>query len=116
MPLFLAMSADARIDELGLELPAAFPPAGRFVSAQRAGQLLFLGGHIPHGADHVVQGRLGEDLDIDAGRAAARLAALSALAPLRDTLGTLDAIKQIVSVRGVVNATPDFYAHTQVID
>lgn len=111
------MSIDARITQLGLELPAPFPPAGAYVNAVRTGDLLVLGGHIPIGADgQIVQGRLGESLDVDAGRRAARLAALSALATLRAELGTLDRVRRIVSLRGVVNATPQFTGHTQVID
>ena len=104
------------MEELGLELPEPFPPAGIYVNAVRTGNLLVLGGHIPVGKDHVVLGKLGDDLDVDAGRQAARLAALSALATLRAELGSLDRVVRIVSLRGVVNATPDFMAHTQVID
>ena len=110
------MSADAKIEELGLELPSPFPPAGIYINAVRTGNLLVLGGHVPVGADQIVLGKLGDDLEVDAGRAAARLAALSALATLRAELGSLDRVAQIVSVRGVVNATSDFTAHTQVID
>lgn len=111
------MSAEARLAELGITLPPAFPPAGQYVNAVRAGDLVVLGGHVPWDPpDRVVLGRLGEDLDVDQGREAARLAALSALRTLRDELGTLDAVRRIVSVRGVVNAVPAFTAHTQVID
>jgi enamine deaminase RidA (YjgF/YER057c/UK114 family) len=111
------MSADAKVEELGLQLPAPFPPAGTYVNAVRTGGLMVLAGHIPIGADQqVVLGKLGDDLDVEAGRAAARLAALSALATLRSELGSLDRVARIVSLRGVVNATPDFTGHTQVID
>ena len=111
------MSADARVDELGLEIPEPFPPAGSYVSAVRTGDLLHLGGHVPISADNqVVLGRLGDDLDLEAGQRAARLAALSALATLRAELGTLDRVAQIVSVRVLVNAVPDFIGHTQVAD
>ncbi|PZS30982.1 MAG: hypothetical protein DLM58_12730 [Pseudonocardiales bacterium] len=111
------MSAEAMIDELALTLPPPFPPAGTYINAVRTGSLLALGGHIPIGADQcIVTGKLGQDLDVGTGRDAARLAALSALATLRETLGSLDRVRQIVSVRGVVNSTPDFAAHTQVID
>ena len=111
------MSADAKVEELGFQLPAPFPPAGTYVNAVRTGGLLVLAGHIPIGADQqVVLGKLGDDLDVEAGRAAARLAALSALATLRSELGSLDRVARIVSLRGVVNATPDFTGHTQVID
>jgi enamine deaminase RidA (YjgF/YER057c/UK114 family) len=64
--------------------------------------------HIP-----VVMMKLGRS---DAGREAARFAAISALATIRSELGTLDAVKQVLLVRGVVNAAPDFIGHTQVID
>ena len=110
------MGADARVEELGLELPPPFPPAGTYVNAVRTGNLLVLAGHIPIGGEQIVLGKLGDDLDVDAGRAAARLAALSALATLRAELGSLDHVTQIVSLRGVVNATPDFTGHTHVID
>jgi enamine deaminase RidA (YjgF/YER057c/UK114 family) len=111
------MSAEANVEELGFQLPAPFPPAGTYVNAVRTGGLLVLAGHIPIGADQqVVLGKLGDDLDVEAGRAAARLAALSALATLRSELGSLDRVARIVSLRGVVNATPDFTGHTQVID
>ena len=57
-----------------------------------------------------------EDLDVEQGREAARLASLNALASMREALGTLDRVVRVVSVRGVVNATPDFTGHTQVLD
>ncbi|KAA8886217.1 RidA family protein [Nocardia colli] len=108
---------EAQVQVLNLVLPDPFPAAGEYVNAVRTGSLLVLGGHIPITVDgQLIVGRLGEDLDVAAGRAAARLAALSALATLRHELGSLDRVRQIVSVRGVVNATPDFAQHTQVID
>lgn len=111
------MSADARLAELGIELPEPFPPAGEYINAVRTGDLLILGGHIPFSPPQtVVFGKLGTDLDVDAGREAARFAAITALATIRSELGTLNAVKQIVLVRGVVNSAPDFIGHTQVID
>jgi enamine deaminase RidA (YjgF/YER057c/UK114 family) len=108
---------EARLAQLGLELPAVRPPAGTFAHAVRTGSLLFLGGHLPWRADGtLVQGKLGADLDAEAGYEAARLAALSALATMRDQPGGLDAIQRLVKVYGVVNATPDFMLHTQVIN
>ena len=111
------VSAEARLRELGIDLPSPFPPAGEYVNAVRAGELLILGGHIPFSPpETLVLGKLGADLDIEAGRRAARFAAVSALATIRSMLGTLDAVRQVVSLRGVVNATADFTGHTQVID
>lgn len=111
------MSPESRLRELGIELPDPFPPAGQYVNAVRTGDLLILGGHIPFSPpETLILGKLGTDLDVEAGRRAARFAAISALATIRSALGTLDAVRRIVSVRGVVNAAPDFIGHTQVID
>ena len=113
----MAVSAEGRLAELGIELPDPFPPAGEYINAVRTGELLILGGHIPFSPPQtVVFGKLGDDLDGAAGREAARFAAITALATIRSELGTLDAVKQIVLVRGVVNAAADFIGHTQVID
>jgi len=111
------VSADGRLAELGIELSDPFPPAGEYINAVRTGDLLILGGHIPFNPPQtIVFGKLGADLDVDAGREAARFAAITALATIRSELGTLDAVKRIVLVRGVVNAASDFIGHTQVID
>ena len=111
------VSPEARLRELGIDLPGPFPPAGEYVNAVRTGDLLILGGHVPFSPpETLVLGKLGADLDVAAGRQAARFAAINALATLRSVLGTLDAVTQIVAVRGVVNAVPDFIGHTQVID
>jgi enamine deaminase RidA (YjgF/YER057c/UK114 family) len=111
------VSADGRLVELGIELSDPFPPAGEYINAVRTGDLLILGGHIPFSSPQtIVFGKLGADLDVDAGREAARFAAITALATIRSELGTLDAVKRIVLVRGVVNSAPDFIGHTQVID
>lgn len=111
------MNAEARVAELGLEIPGPFRPAGTYVNAVRSGHLLFLAGHVPHRpGGGIVLGRLGADLDIDQGKEAARLAALGVLATLREELGTLDRVARIVNLYGVVNSTPEFAGHTLVIN
>lgn len=111
------MFAERRVEELGLDLPDPFTPLGTYVNAVRSGNLLVLGGHIPIGIDgHIVTGKLGAELNVDEGRRAARLAALSALATLRAELGSLEWVTRLVMLRGVVNAVPEFTRHTQVID
>ena len=108
---------EARLAELGLTLPEVRPPAGTFVHAVQSRGMLYLGGHIPMRADGgVVQGKLGAELDADAGYEAAKLAALLALATIRNEVGTLDRVRRIVKVLGVVNAVPEFMQHTQVIN
>ena len=104
-------------DLTGLELPPVFPPAGTYRSAVVHDGVLHTAGHIPLGVDGtLVLGRLGDTLTVDEGRHAARLAALSLLATVRDELGSLERVDRFVRVYGVVNASPDFTDHTAVID
>jgi len=112
------MSAEVRVKELGLEIPAeSFKPAGQYVNATRSGNLLFLAGQVPAKPDgSIVRGKLGADMDVNAGYETARLAALGALATLRSALGSLDKVVRILRVYGVVNSTPDFMLHTRVMD
>ncbi len=110
-------SADAKLAALGVDLPPLQPVAGTYVRAVRTGSLIFLAGHPPVRPDgSIVFGKLGLDLDVDAGYQAARLAALGALVTLRDELGSLDRIRRIVKVNGWVNATADFRDHTATIN
>ena len=111
------MDVYARLEELGITLPDAFPSLGTFVPCVRTGNLVFVGGHLPFDDDdQLVVGRLGEDLDVDKGYEIARGAARSALASLHAELGDLNRVQRVVRVYGVVNATPDFQHHTPVID
>ena len=99
------------------DLPPVFPPAGRYRSAVLHDGILRTAGHIPLGADGtLVVGRLGDDLTVADGVAAARLAALSLLATVRAELGSLARVDRVLHVLGVVHATPDFVDHTAVID
>lgn len=104
-------------DLTGLDLPDVFPPAGTYRSAIVHNGVLYTAGHIPLGADGtIVLGRLGEDLTVEEGRRAARLAALSLLATVQQELGSLDRVDRFLRVHGVVNAAPAFTDHTTVID
>jgi len=110
-------SADAKLAALGVDLPPLQQAAGTYVRAVRTGSLIFLAGHPPVRPDgSIVFGKLGLDLDVDAGYQAARLAALGALVTLRDELGSLDRVRRIVKVNGWVNATADFRDHTATIN
>jgi enamine deaminase RidA (YjgF/YER057c/UK114 family) len=90
-------SAEQRLIELGIKLPAPPEPFGTYVEAVQTGNLLFLSGMLPtegRGAKFV--GRVGAELDTEAGRAAARLAALNALAVARQHWGSLDRVTRVV--------------------
>lgn len=106
-----------RLAALGLVLPPLPPAAGSYVNAVRSGALLFLAGHVPFRADgSIVRGKVGLELTTADGHDAARCAALGALASMQDALGSLDHVRRVVRVYGVVNATADFVEHTQVVN
>ncbi len=111
------MGADARIAELNLELPPAPKPVATYLTAVRHGDLLYVSGHGPIRSDGtLITGRLGENLDIAAGQAAAKQTGLAILATLRSHLGTLDKVVRLVKVLGMVNSTPDFPDQPKVIN
>src|SRR5881394_3574006 len=98
-------SADQRLKELGIKLPAPPEPFGIYVEAVQTGDLLFLTGMLPtEGRAAKFVGRIGAELDVEAGRKAAHLAALNALAVARKHLGSLDKVTRIVRL-GVSMAT-----------
>lgn len=90
-------SAESRLQELGIRLPAAPTPLGSYLEAVRTGNLLFLSGMLPV-IDHkpAYVGRLGQEIDADAGREATRITALNALSVAREYLGTIDRIQRVV--------------------
>ena len=104
-PESLRASAERRLKELSINLPAPPEPFGAYAEVVRTGNLLFLSGMLPtegHGAKII--GRVGAELDVEAGRQAARLAALNVLAVARQHLGSLDRVTRIVRL-GVSVAT-----------
>jgi enamine deaminase RidA (YjgF/YER057c/UK114 family) len=108
---------EARLQSLGIVLPAAPNPVANYVPSCVAGNLLFISGQISRSADGTVtKGRLGADLTVDQGRAAARLAALNVLAQAKAAVGALDRIAQVVRLTGFVNAAPEFADHPQVVN
>jgi enamine deaminase RidA (YjgF/YER057c/UK114 family) len=112
-----AATATQRLADLGIALPAPLPAFGEYVPAVLSGDLLQVGGHFGLRDDGSAwTGKVGGAVDVEQARAAARSAALNLLATVRDVLGTLDAVVQVLRVHGVVNAVPDFVEHTRVID
>ena len=100
-----AASAEQRLKELGIKLPAPPEPFGAYAEAVQTGNLLFLTGMLPtEGREAKFIGRVGAELDVETGRKAARLAALNVLAVAREHLGSLDKVTRIVRL-GVSVAT-----------
>lgn len=111
------MSAEQRIIELKLELPTAPKPVAVYRPLVLANGLAYVSGHGPLQVDgSVIKGRVGADLDLAGGKAAARQVGLAMLATLRSELGSLDRVKRLVKTLGMVNSAPDFYEHPKVIN
>jgi len=108
---------EARLSELGIELPTASTPVANYVNAVRVGNLLFLAGKGPNKPNgEYITGKLGSDLTVEEGYEAARLAGVSQLAVLKAELGDLNKVKRIVKVLGMVNANPDFTDQPEVVN
>jgi len=110
-------SAEQRLKELGIKLPAAPKPFGTYVEAVQTGNLLFLSGMLPTengGAKFI--GRIGAELDVEAGRKAAHLAALNVLAVARQHLGSLDKITRVVRLGVSVATAGDVRDQPEIAD
>ena len=110
-------TAEQRLRQLGIDLPAPPEPFGIYAEAMQTGNLLFLSGMLPtagHGAKFI--GRIGAELDVEAGHKAARLAALNALAVARQHLGSLDKVTRIVRLGVFVATSGDVREHPKIAD
>ena len=110
-------SAEQRLKELGIKLPEPPEPFGTYVEAVQTGNLLFLTGMLPtEGRAAKFVGRVGAELDVEAGRKAAHLAALNALAVAKKHLESLDKVTRIVRLGVAVAASGDLRDHARVAD
>ena len=106
----------ARLTKLGYTLPAPPKAGGNYVPAKTVGSIVYLSGVISLESGAVITGTVGAGRTVEEGYAAARACALTQLAVLKQHLGSLDGVKQIVSVNGYVNAVPGFEDSPQVIN
>lgn len=110
-------NAAQRLADLGIDLPDAPAPVANYVPVVRSGSHLYLSGQISIGPDGLIRGKLGADLAIDQGVAAARACAINLIAQAKAALGgDLDRIRRIVKLNGFVNCTPDFQDHPKVMN
>ena len=109
--------ADDRLRDLGIQLPAAPTPFGTYVETVQTGNLLFFSGMLPV-VDHKPKfiGRLGKELDVEAGRDAAYTAALGVLAAAKEHLGTLDRVTRVVRLGVFIATYGDFFEQPRVAD
>ena len=109
-------SVDDRLAELGIVLPPVYTPLANYRSCSRSGDLLFVSGHGPTDGENTIIGKVGTDLTLEQGRAAARMTALALLASMRAELGSLDHVQQVIKVFGMVNVGGDFDQTPAIID
>jgi enamine deaminase RidA (YjgF/YER057c/UK114 family) len=106
----------ARLKALGIDLPPPGPPAAAYVMAASAGNMVFLSGHIARRDGKPWVGKLGQDMDTETGKAAARAIGIDLIATLQNHVGSLDKIKRIVKVMGLVNSTDQYTDQHLVIN
>src|ERR671911_1075363 len=113
----MATSPESRLEELGIKLPATPAPAGAYVPATRAGNLVFTAGQLPLEAGELnIRGKVGDTVGVDEAREAARLCAMNALAAASTQTGGVDGISRIVKVTGFVASAPGFNDQPHVIN
>ena len=111
------MSAEARLKKLGIDLGTVSSPVANYVNAVRTGNLLFLAGKGPRAVDGKrPQGKVGREYTAEQAYQHARTVGLDLLAVMRQELGSLDEVKRVVKVLGMVNAVPEFQDHPKVIN
>lgn len=111
------MSIEQRVSDLGLELPPVPRPAASYVNVVRTGNLVFLSGTVGAFPDgHIPRGKVGADVTTEEAAGHARQVGLNILAILRHELGSLDRVRRVVKLLGMVNATPDFVEQSKVIN
>jgi enamine deaminase RidA (YjgF/YER057c/UK114 family) len=110
-------NAEEQFKKLGLKLPLAPKPLGVYKPGVIDGKYLYLSGHAPVQEDGTpIKGRIGRDLTPEEGKLAAQQVGLTMLATIKDTLGSLNRVKRVIKVLGMVNCTPDFERHPFIIN
>lgn len=111
------MQIEARLKEMGIELPPAVTPVANYVPAVRTGNLIFLSGHGPFKEDgSLITGKVGADLTIEQGYETARRVAIGLLGSLKAVIGDLDRVNRFVKLLGLVNCTAEFADQPKVIN
>lgn len=110
------MKIEQRLAELGITLPAVSAAMGTYVHAKRVGDMMYLSGKGPHGPDGTPVGKLGREFSVEEGYRHARSVGLMLIAVMKQALGDLDRIAEIVKVLGMVNATADFTEQPKVVN
>ncbi len=107
---------ESTLNELGIVIPDIQPPIANYVPAKRTGNLIFTAGQVSSLGDKIIKGKLGREIDIETGKAAARICVINCLAAVRNLLGSLNGVKEIVAVHGLINSVPEFTGQAEVMN
>ncbi len=110
------MKIQDQLTSLGLTLPSVPVPIAAYVNCVRSGNLLFLSGGLPIDGERKILGKVPTDVSVEEATEGARMCILNRLAVIQDEIGSLDKVRQIVTLNGFVNSEPDFTGHPQVIN
>ena len=99
---------ETRIQELGITIPDITVPLANYIPAKRSGNLVYTSGHICALGDKSFKGKIGRDIDTEKGKEAARIAVINCLGAVKNLMGNLDCIKEVIAVHGLVNSDPEF--------
>ncbi|QTL02497.1 RidA family protein [Aquabacter sp. L1I39] len=113
----MSQTVEQKLAELGITLPTPVAPLANYVPVVRTGNLLMVSGQVSiDGSGKLMTGKLGGGVDIETGRAAARLCAINILAQVKAAVGDLDKVVRVVKLVGFVNSTPDFVDQPKVVN
>ena len=112
----MTSAIEARLSALNITLPDAPAPAANYVPFVRTGNQIFVSGQVSSGPDGFIKGKLGADMSVEEGAAAARRCGLALIAQARAAVGDLDKVKRVVKLVGFVNSTVDFTDQPKVVN
>jgi len=107
---------EERLTQLGIIIPEIQPPLANYLPAKRSGNLVFTAGQVCALGDKVIKGKLGREIDVETGKEATRLCVVNCLAAIKQLLGSLNFIKDVVAVHGLINSVPEFTGQAEVMN
>ena len=99
---------ESRLQELGVSIPDITVPLANYIPAKRVGNIIHTSGHVSALGDKVFKGKVGRDIDTEKGKEAAKIAVINCLGAVKNLMGNLDCIKQVIAVHGLISSDPEF--------
>jgi enamine deaminase RidA (YjgF/YER057c/UK114 family) len=107
---------EGRLVEMGIIIPEIQPPLANYIPAKQSGNIVFTAGQVCAFGDKAIKGKLGREIDVETGKEATRLCVINCLAAVRQLIGSLNHVKDIIAVHGFINSTPEFTGQAEVMN